>query len=80
MGVTGIFAISGEHEQEDDDLDVLAVLCACVLLFGPDTGTLLMLCPQAMGPCSPHVCAKSACLKTLLLDLLNSVPPDADGH
>ena len=49
---------SDEREQEDDDFGVLAVLC--VLLFGPDTGTLLMLCPQAMSPRSPHVRALSA--------------------
>jgi len=41
-----------------------------VLMFGPDTGPLLLLYPQAMGPRSPRVRARSACLKTSLLDLL----------
>jgi len=41
-----------------------------VLMFGPDTGPLLLLFPQAMGPRSTRVRARSACLKTSLLDLL----------
>ena len=41
-----------------------------VLMFGPDTGPLLLLPPQAMGPRSTRVRARSACLKTSLLDLL----------
>ena len=41
-----------------------------VLMFGPDTGPLLLLFPQAMGPRSPRVRARSACLETSLLDLL----------
>ena len=41
-----------------------------VLMFGPDMGPLLLLPPQAMGPRSTHVRARSACLKTSLLDLL----------
>ena len=41
-----------------------------VLMFGPDTGPLLLLSPQAMGPRSTRVRARSACLKASLLDLL----------
>ena len=37
-----------------------------VLMFGPDMRPLLLPFPQAMGPRSRHVRARSACLKTSL--------------
>ena len=69
MGQTGICGHGLCESQMNVNKEMMFGVLL-VLMFGPDTGPLLLLSPQAMGPRSPHVRTWSACLKTSLLDLL----------